>query len=118
MDQAGAQLDRTEALGIINHYRVTAGAQPLLPDSGLDGTAQTLAAAYAASGTPPALPAGAVAIRISAGYPNFAETFSGWRNSPADAAILAERTATRAGIGVTYAPNSTYGIYWVLVLDD
>jgi uncharacterized protein YkwD len=55
-------------------------------------------------------------MRVSAGYANFAETFSGWRNSPADAAAIADASATKAGLGVAYDANSTYGVYWVLVL--
>ncbi len=116
MDQPGASLNRGEALGILNHYRATAGAGALTADAGLDSTAQGLAAAYAASGNAPALPAGAIGMRVSAGYANFAETFSGWRNSPADAAAIANASATKAGLGVAYDANSTYGVYWVLVL--
>lgn len=118
MDQPGANLNRGEALGILNHYRATAGAGALTGDGGLDSTAQSLATAYAKSGNSPKLPDGAIAIRVSAGYANFAETFSGWRNSPADAQVLADRSATRAGLGVAYDANSTYGVYWVLVLDN
>jgi uncharacterized protein YkwD len=118
MDQPGASLNRGEALGIINHYRATVGGTPLVADAALDATAQSLAAGYAKSGNAPQLPPGSIAIRVSAGYANFAETFSGWRNSPADAAILAHNTATRAGLGVSYDASSTYGVYWVLVLDD
>ena len=118
MDQPGASLNRAEALGILNAYRSTTGAGALSADAGLDTTAQQLAAAYAASGTAPALPAGAIGMRVSAGYANFAETFSGWRNSPADAAAIADASARRAGLGVAYNANSTYGVYWVLVLDD
>ena len=80
--------------------------------------AQDLVAGYAQSGKAPALPAGAVALRVSAGYATFAETFSGWRNSPPDAAAIATKAAARAGLGVTYDADSTYGVYWVLVLDD
>ena len=87
-------------------------------DTVLDSTAQTLAANYAKSGAQPALPAGALVMRLSAGYPSFAEVFSSWRGVPADAAAIADRTATRAGLGVAYDPNSTLGVYWVLVLDD
>jgi uncharacterized protein YkwD len=118
MDQPGASLNRAEALGIVNHYRAVAGAPPLTADSMLDATAAGLAATYAQTGTSPVRPEGLVAMRASAGYGNFADTFSGWRNSPADAAVLADRNATRAGIAVTYDENSTYGVYWVLLLDD
>ena len=118
MDQPGATLDRAQALGIVNQYRGTTGSGALAADAALDQTAQALAAQYMATGTQPALPTGTVGILVSAGYGNFAETFSGWRNSPPDAAILARPTATRAGVAAVYDPNSTYGVYWVLVLDD
>lgn len=118
MDQPGASLDRGEALGILNAYRTTTGAGPLAADAALDSDAQTLASGYARSGTPPTLPDGSLGLRVSAGYANFAETFSGWRNSPPDAAAIANPAATRAGLGVAYDPNSSYGVYWVLILDD
>jgi uncharacterized protein YkwD len=118
MDQPGANLNRAEALVLVNHYRQVSGATPLAMDNGLDAQAQKLAADYAASGNAPKTPADTVAIRVSAGYANFADTFSGWRNSPADADVLASRNASRAGLGVAYNANSNYGVYWVLVLDD
>jgi uncharacterized protein YkwD len=118
MDRPGASLNRADALAILNDYRRTTGAAAMRADPLLDAMAQDLAVGYAQSGKSPALPPGAVALRVSAGYATFAETFSGWRNSPPDASVLAERAATRAGLGVTYDANSTYGVYWVLVLDD
>ncbi|HEY0853375.1 MAG TPA: CAP domain-containing protein [Devosia sp.] len=118
MDAPGASLNRAEALGIVNHFRATSGSSQLTADASLDATAQSLAAAYAQSGTAPKSPAGAAGMRTSAGYPNFAETFSGWRNSPEDAAVLNERGASKAGIGVAYDPKSTYGVYWVLLLGN
>jgi uncharacterized protein YkwD len=118
MDRPGASLNRADALAILNDYRRTTGTAAMRADPLLDAMAQDLAAGYAQSGKAPSLPPGAVALRVSAGYTTFAETFSGWRNSPPDAAVLADRAATRAGLGVTYNANSTYGVYWVLVLDD
>lgn len=118
MDQPGASLNTAEAIGIINHLRGASGVAPVTEDAGLNGSAQALATAYAKTGTTPKLPATLVVIRTSAGYGDFAETFSGWRNSPADAAGLTERSASKAGIGVAYDPSSTYGVYWVLLLDD
>src|SRR5690606_14696325 len=85
MDQPGAQLDRAEARGIVNPYRAVTGAPPLRADAGLDTEAQRLASAYAASGQSPQRPGEIAVMRVSAGYANFADTFSGWRNSPADA---------------------------------
>ena len=118
MDQQGASLNRAEALAMLNAYRGTVGTPPLATDAGLDTTAQSLAAAYAKSGNAPGRPDGAVVMRVSAGYATFAETFSGWRNSPQDASAIADGSARRAGLGVAYEPSSTYGVYWVLVLDD
>jgi uncharacterized protein YkwD len=118
MDRPGADLESAEALALVNDYRRTTGASALSADPLLDAMAHDLARSYAQSGDVPRLPAGAVLMRVSAGYPTFAETFSGWRNSPPDAAALSESGATRAGLGVAYDAGSTYGIYWVLVLDD
>jgi uncharacterized protein YkwD len=118
MDQPGASLNRAEALSILNAYRSTTGAPQLAGDASLDATAQSLAADYSRTGTPPRLPAGVAGMRVSAGYATFAETFSGWRNSPADAEVIAGVAMRRAGLGVAYGANSAYGVYWVLVLDD
>ena len=118
MDQAGARLDAGAALGLINAYRSTRGVGPLAIDAQLANSATALAAAYARSGTAPKTPPGASAMRVSAGYPNIADTFSGWRNSPADADVLARAAARRAGIAAVSDPASTYGIYWVLLLAD
>lgn len=117
MDTAGAQLDKAEALNIINQYRATRGAAPLTLDASLDADADNLASQYASSGNRPSKPASASAIRFSAGYSNFAETFSGWRGSAADANDLANPAYRNAGLGVAYSPSSAYGIYWVLLLD-
>lgn len=116
MDQPGAVLDRAQAIGIINAYRATNGLPALIPDPALDGTAQALATQYAQTGTPPTTPQDLAGMKLSAGYATFAETFSGWRNNPADAAGL-RTNATRAGVAVAFNPTSSYGIHWVLVLD-
>lgn len=116
MDQPGASLDRAQALAIINHYRTSTGGTALVADAGLDTSAQSLATQYAGTGRQPPRPAGAVEVRYSAGYFTFAETFSGWRNSKADAAALLTPGATRAGLAAIYSENSPYGTYWVLIL--
>ncbi|GHA26221.1 hypothetical protein GCM10007989_22480 [Devosia pacifica] len=116
MDQQGAQLDRNAALNLLNAYRSSVGAPALQADPALDAQAQTLASQYAASGRAPSAPAGVRAIKLSAGYSNFAETFSGWRNSSADARVLADPGARRAGLAVAYSGTSTYGTHWVLLL--
>ena len=117
MDQPGASLDRAQAVGIINAYRATNGLAALTPDAALDGTAQALANQYAQTGTPPRTPEGVTVMKLSAGYATFAETFSGWRNNPADAAGL-KANATRAGVAVAFNGTSSYGVHWVLVLDQ
>ena len=116
INASGAQMDRVAALSIVNQYRSVRGVSALAADAGLDAQAQTLASQYAGTGTPPSLPAGLTAMRLSAGYENFAETFSGWRNSPADADALASGSARRAGFAAVYNPNSAYGTHWVMVL--
>ena len=116
MDIPGAQLNRAEALGIVNGFRTTSGSAPLTEDASLDTQAQQLATQYMNSGKQPAKPAGTLDIRYSAGYFTFAETFSGWRNSAADAAALVDKSASKAGVASVYDPNSSYGVYWVLIL--
>ena len=117
MDQPGASLDRVQAISIINAYRATNGLPALASDAALDGTAQALANQYAQTGTPPASPQGLTVMKLSAGYATFGETFSGWRNSAADAVGL-RATATKAGVAVAFNPTSNYGVHWVLVLGD
>jgi uncharacterized protein YkwD len=117
MDQPGASLNKQEAIGLINAYRVTRGVPPLTHDTGLDGTAQALVNQYAQTGQAPPMPQGLAQMKLSAGYATFAETFSGWRNSAADAAALAA-PATKAGVAVAFNPSSSYGIHWVLVLGN
>ena len=116
MDMPGAQLNRVEALGIINNFRTQSGAGALTEDAGLDAQAQQLAQQYAKTGKQPAKPSGVVQIRYSAGYFTFAETFSGWRNSPTDAPALVDKSATKAGVAAIYDAASPYGVYWVIVL--
>lgn len=117
MDQPNAVLDRAAALGLINAYRSTQGVAPLTPDTGLDGTAQALVNQYAATGNPPKTPTGLAGMKLSAGYSTFAETFSGWRNNPADAVGLTT-PAARAGLAAAYNGTSGYGVYWVLVVGN
>jgi uncharacterized protein YkwD len=115
MDQPGAELNRGEALGIINHFRTATGAQPVVADSSLDASAQALVVQYIQTGSPPRQPQGTL-LRTSAGYPTFAETFSGWRATPADASAMTDKSVRRAGLAARYDANSPYGIYWVLLL--
>jgi uncharacterized protein YkwD len=116
MDSPGAQLDRAQALAMVNHYRTSVGVAPLVEDPSLDAAAQQAAVDYARTGRQTPKPADTIQIRYSAGYATFAETFSGWRNSPQDSAALTDRMATRAGLAVTYEARSPYGIYWVFIV--
>jgi uncharacterized protein YkwD len=116
MDQGGAQLNRAEALGIINHYRSTVGVGALTEDAALNATAATMAANYAKTGRQASKPDGTIEIRYSAGYATFAETFSGWRNSGQESQVMSGKTPTRAGIAVVYEPTSPYGVYWVVIV--
>ena len=116
MDKPGAQLNRADAFNIINQYRTSVGAGPLTDDPTLDAAAQAAVEAYAKTGRQTPKPEGTVQIRYSAGYANFADTFSGWRNSPQDAPALTDKTATRGGLAVTYEANSPYGVYWTMIV--
>jgi uncharacterized protein YkwD len=116
MNRPGAQLNRVEALFLLNDYRRQNGASDVRGDTVLDATAQTLAQNYAKTGAQPLLPPGSTVMRLSAGYATFAEVFSGWRAVPADASALATPSVGRAGLGVVYEPASANGVYWVLVL--
>jgi Cysteine-rich secretory protein family len=115
MDAPGALLDRTDAFAIINQFRAGKGVPTVTPDEALNTTAQALAVQYASKTTPPTAPGDVKVVRFSAGYPTFAETFSGWRNAVEDADALATTGVSRAGLGVAYDANSAYGVYWVLV---
>jgi len=117
MDQSGANLDRAEAINLINQYRAVRGSTPLSIDDSLTAIAQRLAVQYASTSNRPAKPEGdIIQMQLSAGYANFANVFSGWRGRVADANAIADASATRAGIAVAYSPNSNFGIYWVLLL--
>jgi hypothetical protein len=77
MNQPGAQLNRVEALFLLNDFRRSQGAADVRGDTLLDSTAQTLATNYSKTGAQPLLPPGALVMRLSAGYTTFAEVFSG-----------------------------------------
>ena len=116
MDSGTAQLNKGEAIGIINHYRSTVGAGPLIEDPALSAQAATIAATYAKTGRQATKPEGTSEIRYSAGYATFADTFSGWRNSGQESIVMAGKSVTRAGIAVVYEENSPYGVYWVVIV--
>ncbi len=117
MDSPNAQLDRTKSLSIINHLRATKSNAPLSINAALNSQANEMAAKYALSGKRPKKPNNIGAMQISAGYANFANTFSGWRSNKASTNSLTNKDFSNAGIGVAYNANSTHGVYWVLLLD-
>src|SRR5690606_22343785 len=116
MDSGTAQLNKAEALGIINAYRSTVGVGPLTEDPSLSALADTTARTYARTGRQATKPEGTSEIRYSAGYATFAETFSGWRNSDQKSLVMSGSSVTRAGIAVVYEENSPYGVYWVVIV--
>lgn len=116
MDQPGASLDRVEARSLINQFRSSRGVQPVSADPALDAMAQSLANQYAQTSTRPEKPDNVIHIRVSAGYANFAETFSGWRGQAADANAIADPGVTRMGLATAYSANSEFGVHWVLLL--
>lgn len=116
MDSGTAQLNTADAIGIINHYRSTVGAGPLVEDPSLSAQAKVMAANYAKTGRQASKPEGTSEIRYSAGYSTFAETFSGWRNSNQQSLVMSGTTVSRAGIAVVYEENSPYGVYWVVIV--
>ena len=116
MDSSTAQLNKAEAIGIINHYRATVGVGPLVEDPSLSAMADQMARNYAKTGRQATKPEGTSEVRYSAGYPTFAETFSGWRNSDQKSLVMSGSSVTRAGIAVIYEENSPYGVYWVVIV--
>ncbi|MCZ4273943.1 CAP domain-containing protein [Maritalea porphyrae] len=123
MAHPGAQLDQQEAIGLINQYRVANRLSPLTLTPELNGVATQAAARYAKDGNNNGA-AALIAERtngatlFSAGYTNFAETFSGWRNSSRDAKTLLRADANNAGLAVNYNANSSYGAHWVLIVTE
>lgn len=117
MDQPSANLDTSTAINLINSLRSSRGLLPLREDPALNSEAAGLAGQYATNGRVPSKPADAKAIRVSAGYKTFAETFSGWRASTDETAALVDPSATTAGVGVAYNANSNFGTHWVLLIN-
>lgn len=116
MDSNTAQLNTADALGIINHYRATVGVGPLVEDPTLSALASTMARNYAKTGRQQSKPDGTSEIRYSAGYPTFAETFSGWRNSGQQSLVMSSNNVSRVGIAVVYEEHSPYGVYWAVIV--
>ncbi len=118
MDIDGAQLNRQASIAIINDLRSKNGLMALSLSNELNEKAQRLAQIYAQGDAIPKKPANVSALRASAGYVNFAQTFSGWRGDPISASALIEPSYRFAGLGVVYLANSNNGTYWILLLDD
>ena len=121
MAKPNAVLNQTEALGLINQYRSANGLPTLTLDPELSSLALKAANQYAKdannNGATALVASNSQASPLfSAGYSNFADTFSGWRGSPRDAKTLAQTNAKRAGLAVMYAPNTSFGTHWVLLV--
>jgi hypothetical protein len=87
----------------------------------LNQLAERAAAKYAAEGNTNgalSLVAGEsqASALFSAGYDNFADTFSGWRGAARDVKTLSQPNATKAGLAVKYDANSNFGTHWVLLV--
>lgn len=121
MAKPNATLNQAQALGLINQYRLANGLAALRLDPELSALALKAATKYAKdannNGATALVASNTQASALfSAGYSNFADTFSGWRGSPRDAKTLAQTNARRAGLAVIYAPNTSFGTHWVLLV--
>lgn len=126
LDKAGAEIDTTAALSMINAYRQSKRLAPLSEDQALSAEAGTIAATAARDdkstfGEMPDMaqgPSGSSRIvRVSAGYYTVAEAFSGWRGVPQHDATMLAPNATRLGIATARAPNAKYKVYWALIVE-
>ncbi len=57
----------------------------------------------------------AAAENIAAGLNTPEATFNSWKNSPGHWANITNPSATHLGVGVCYAPDSTYRWYWAQI---
>ncbi len=121
----------SEALTLVNRFRIENGIPALQFDATLTAAAMAYAEFMATTGFfghyPPSgsTPAGRIAAAgfegqykgeaLSAGQPTPAVAASRLLSSSSHAAILANSTAIAAGVGYYYDPNSYYGHYWVVV---
>lgn len=117
----GAALNRQEALGLLNQYRAANNLPMFTLDPSLTQLAERAAAKYANDGNTNgalSLVAGEsqASALFSAGYDNFADTFSGWRGAARDVKTLSQPNATRAGLAVKHDANSNFGTHWVLLV--
>ncbi|WP_051332732.1 CAP domain-containing protein [Cucumibacter marinus] len=130
LDQPGATLDRNAAIELVNQYRASRGLNAVTLDAAVTNSATIAANTYARTGEiekgraelgalDDRVPGdGRATEKVSAGYPSFGETFSGWRNNPNDAEALAAPWATKAGLAAVYNASSPYGTYWVIILSE
>jgi uncharacterized protein YkwD len=92
-----------------NRYAQSMAEQGFFGHDGKDGSSpqsRIVAAGYGGSFRGEAL---------AAGQSSPQGAVATWLNSPSHAAILLEPSSVEVGIGYYYAPESTYGYYWVLV---
>lgn len=128
----GATVDAAMAASMISGYRANHGLGPVSVDPELHRLAAAQAAVMASRNdirraldgdrqTKVRLAkAGYVTTtaveNVSAGYRTLAEAFSGWRDSPPHNKNMLNPAVTRIGIGIAYAPDSKYKVFWSLIL--
>jgi uncharacterized protein YkwD len=130
MSKPGARLDFAAARDLIAMYRAGRGLEGLSLDPGLMAQAQAQADAMAATGKLSHEVQGSLTERlnsagyvksaavenVSAGYDNFAEVFSGWRQSPPHNSNMLAPRMRRMGVAVATNPGTRYKLFWALVL--
>ena len=128
--RADAQLDVSAAAAMISGYRANNGLGAVTIDSELMKLAGEQARAMAARDKldhnvwrpfqqriqNSSFDASVAVENIAAGYLTLAETFSGWRASPAHRANMLNHSVTKMGIAAVYAPRSKYKVFWSLIL--
>jgi uncharacterized protein YkwD len=127
---ADAKLDVKAARSMISGYRKNNGLGPVSIDPELMKLAEEQAHAMATRNRlghdvwrpfaerihDSTFNASVAVENVAAGYDNLAEAFSGWRESPPHRANMLNPGVTKMGIAAVYAPQSTYKVFWSLIL--
>jgi hypothetical protein len=124
------RLDPARAASTLSDYRRSHGLGPVRIDPALMTMAQRQADAMAAANEMSRSVNGSFISRLAAsgigygeagenlggGYYSFDEAMTGWRNSAEHNANLLLPNATRLGIAIAKNPQSSFGVYWAMVL--
>jgi uncharacterized protein YkwD len=125
-----AKLDVNAAQAMISGYRTNNGLGPVTIDPELMKLASQQAHAMAAANKlehdvwrpfaqriqDSSFDASVAVENIAAGYRTLGQVFAGWRNSPEHRANMLNKYVTRMGIAEVYAPQTTYKVFWSLIL--